>query len=347
MRVVVVGLGWVATEVWLPRLLAHRSFEVVGAVEPVTSVAAAARRILGDLPVYHDHREVPDGAADCAFVLTPNHTHAKIGEWFLQRGYSVVLEKPSCTEPEEIERLERAAYAGGGHLALSAAARYRCDIAAMRDIVAAGVLGSPRLAELSWIRAKGIPRRPWFTSKSTSGGGVLVDLGWHLLDVAQFLWGPVQVRDATAMASADFLRRDEWAASWHGEPSPDAVADLDVEDQLTALVTTDAYALRLSVAWASHEEVDRTSVVLYGSDAVAELSTTFGFSPQRLEHPTLRLKRFGQIEEVGIAPDQIGDEYTRQLDELASIGDDSHCTERALACARNVLSVVRACYAAT
>jgi oxidoreductase len=346
MKVVVIGLGWVATEVWLPRLLGHKEFDVTGAVEPAAPVAASARRILGDIPVYRDHREVPNGDAECAFVLTPNHTHAELGEWFLRRGCCVMLEKPSCTRPQEIDRLERAARAGGGCLTMSAAARYRRDIEALRGIVRSGKLGTPRLADLSWVRARGIPRRPWFTSKSTSGGGVLIDLGWHVLDVAQQLWGEVDVRAAAAMASADFLRHEEWAASWHGEPSPDAMADLDVEDQLTALVTTDSYALRLRFAWASHEDIDRTSIVLHGSDAVAELQTTFGFSPRRVPSPSLRLKRFGQIEEVPVQLDQIGDEYTRQLDALAAIANDPRSTQHALACARNVLNVVSACYAA-
>jgi oxidoreductase len=344
MRTVVIGLGWLATEVWLPRLLAHPGFKVVGAVEPTASPAPVG------LPVYRDHREVPAEDVDCVFVLTPNHTHGEIGAWFLRRGCHVVLEKPSCTRAEEIDGLAEAARAGGGRLSLSAVARHRADVMALSSIVASGALGTPRLADLSWIRARGIPGSPWFTSHATSGGGALVDLGWHLLDAAHHLWGPARVRTAAAQATADFLHRPGWAAHWHGAAVSVGgdEAEPNVEDQLTALVTTDSYTLRLRFAWASHEDLDRTTIVLHGTDGSAELLTTFGLSPNRIATPSLRLKRGGQVEEIRLPACGVGDEFDRQLDALAApTVDAGAATDRALTCARDVLSIVDACYTST
>lgn len=345
MRIVVVGLGWVAQQVWLPRLRSHPKFEVVAAVEPQAAVAQRARALLGRLPVYRGHEDVPLDNVDGAFVLTPNHTHGRIGEWFLRRGRAVFLEKPTGTDRGQMGMLAAAARHGGGQLALSAAARHRADVAAMRELVRDGVLGTPRLAELSWVRSRGIPSSGWFTSRATAGGGVLVDLGWHLIDVAQHLWGAAPVRSVAAVASADFLHRDGWATQWRGDDVAGGSA-ADVEDQLSALVSTETYAMQLRCAWASHEETDRTTIALHGTAASVVLSTTFGFSPRRVAEPSLVLKRGGVSEDVPLAPAGIGAEYDRQLDALVGLLDSPDATECALTEAGDVLTVVDACYRA-
>jgi oxidoreductase len=346
MNVAVVGLGWVAATVWLPRLLANPDYRVVAVVEPDGECAARSAAIMTGCPLYSSHRDVPLDGLDAVFVLTPNHTHAEIGSWFLRRGCAVLLEKPTCVHPAEIELLSAAAEAGGGRLGLSAAARHRADVAALRNVVRSGVLGTPRLADLSWVRARGIPRSHWFTDRRRAGGGVLIDLGWHVIDVALDLWGPVSVRSATACASADFLGLDGWGASWHGTaaaPSPPG----DVEDQLTALVATDSYGLRLRFAWASHEDTDETVLVLHGTDGTAELHTTFGFSDRRRAIPSLRVKRSGTVAPMRVDADGVGAEYDRQLTELTALrGSDEEATKRALDEARDVLRVVDACYSA-
>lgn len=345
MRVVVVGLGWVSQEVWLPRLLAHPKFQVVAAVEPNAETVVRARALIGDIPVHARHEDVPAGEVDGAFVLTPNHTHGLIGEWFLRQGCAVFLEKPTGTDRGQLDMLAMAARKGGGAVALSSAARHRADVATMRDVVASGALGTPRLAELSWVRSKGVPGKGWFTHRATSGGGVLVDLGWHLIDVAHRLWAPSPVRGAAAAASGDFLRRSGWDAGWRGEESA-ASTGADVEDQLTALVSTDAYAMNLRFAWASHEELDRTTIALHGTEGSLVLRTTFGFSPLRVTTPTLVLKRGGVVEELPLPAARIGDEYDRHLDALVDLWQDADATARALSEAHDVLAVVEACYRA-
>lgn len=289
MRTAVVGLGWVAREVWLPRLLTHPKFQVVAAVDPDPAAATWAAKVLTNVPVHPSHTDICIDDVDLAFVLTPNHLHGATSEWFLRRGRSVFLEKPTGTDRGQLALLTLAGR-GGGSLVLSAAARYRRDVAQLRRLVDGGVLGTPRLAEISWVRARGIPGNGWFTNRSTAGGGVLLDLGWHLIDVVQRLWGPAAPRSSTAAASADFLSQHGWDAGWRSGVVSDAAVP-DVEDQLTAMVTTDRYALQLRLAWASHEERDVTTIALHGTDGTAVLRTTFGFSPSRVDMPSLVVKR--------------------------------------------------------
>jgi oxidoreductase len=346
-RTVVVGLGWVAREVWLPRLSRHPGFELVGVVEPSPEAVSRAAGTFGRAPVYADVTEIPLRDVDLVVVLTPNGTHGQVASGFLRRGLTVFLEKPAGTSQRELDLLDAAASQGGGRLVLSATARYRSDVAALRQLVTAGALGTPRVAELGWVRARGIPGG-WFTDRGMAGGGVLIDLGWHLIDVAHYLWGASVLRTASAFATADFLGRDEWAAAWRGPQAGEngRPSGRNVEDQLTAMVITAGYAMTLRFAWASHEEVDRTTIALHGTAGSAMLRTTFGFSPHRAGKPSLLLKRGGMVEEIQLRDDKPGTEYGRQLDALAALVAEPGNTARALTEARAALAVIEACYCA-
>lgn len=343
MRTAVIGLGWVAREVWLPRLLAHPKFTVVAAVEPDPATAERVAGQLGRTPVLSHHADLDVEQVDLAFVLTPNHTHGALGDWFLRRGCSVFVEKPTSTDRGQLELLRTASRHGQARLVLSAAARYRADVAALRRLVANGSIGTPRLAEVGWVRSRGIPGNGWFTHRETAGGGVLLDLGWHVIDVVQQLWGVSPIRSATAVSGADFLGREGWDAGWRGT-AEQAVTTPDVEDQMTALISTDAYALQLRLAWASHEEVDVTSIVLHGTEGSASLRTTFGFSPLRVPEPTLVLKRRSAVERIPLEPSPLGAEYDGQLDALVGLLEAADTTRRSLADAAGALAVVEACY---
>jgi oxidoreductase len=344
-RTLVVGLGWVAGEVWLPRLLAHPGFEVAGVVDTDPSAAQRLVGLLGDTPVWADHRAVPLDGIDVVFVLTPNHTHGSIGEWFLARGRSVFLEKPTGTDIAQLEMLAAAAATSGARLVLSGAARKRADVGALRELVTSGVLGEPRLAEISWIRARGIPRTAWFTERASAGGGVLLDLGWHLIDLVHDLWSGPRPRGAAAIATSDFAGTEQWSAAWHGAGAPPAGRRVvDVEDRLAGFVTTDRFGLGVHVAWASHEVTDTTTVTLHGTDATARLVTTFGFSPCRVAEPALTVLRGGVAEAVALPTSSVGAEYDAQLDVLGAQLLDPSTTAQSLTVARWVLAVVDALY---
>ncbi|MFG3516966.1 Gfo/Idh/MocA family protein [Streptomyces bobili] len=345
MRVAVVGLGWVAREVWLPRLVKHPDFEVVAVVDPRPEAVERVGALVAGARVYGGHEELGRGEADLVFVLTPNHTHGALAGHFLRQGLAVFLEKPTGTDFAHLRHLEEAARDGGGRLLLSTAARHRADVGELARLVADGALGTPRLAELSWVRSRGIPGSDWFARRETAGGGVLVDLGWHVIDALHHLWGASGVRHATALPGSDFLTRDGWGADWH--PGAAALGTADVEDQLTALVATERYGMYLRFAWASHETVDRTRLVLHGTTGTAELTTTFGFSPRRVPEATLTLRQEGTERRVPLPPAGVGDEYDLQLDALPAELARTDATGRALREAREALAVVGACYRAT
>ncbi|MFD5086275.1 Gfo/Idh/MocA family protein [Kitasatospora sp. NPDC058201] len=339
MRVAVVGLGWAGRTIWLPRLAAHPAFRVTAVVEPG--------------PVAAEH--VPEGAelladadllgpdVDLAVVAVPNHLHTPVAERLLARGIPVFLEKPVCLSAAEADRLAAAERAGGAVLLAGSAARYREDVSALIEVAAE--IGPIRHVDLAWVRASGVPDAGgWFTSRRHSGGGALVDLGWHLLDTAAtVLGGPVRFLDVLGSVSADFVNDGARSAGWRGTEGPDGEGD--VEDTARGFLTTDTgVSVAVRASWASHEPVDTTRITVEGATGSATLVCTFGFSPNR-RVPRLTRTRDGVTTDVPLHGESVGAEYVRQLDALPALLADPASRGAAVTQAHYTISVIERLYA--
>jgi oxidoreductase len=213
-QVAVVGLGWAARTIWLPLLSEHPAFRVAAVADPDPAALAYAAAAGGR--VFADASELSADDVDLAVVAVPNRLHASIAATLLGNGISVFLEKPVCLSSSEAELLADAERRGGAVLLAGSAARYRSDIKTLTGLMSS--LGPVRHLELSWIRARGIPEGAgWFTHRGQAGGGALIDLGWHLLDVGFLLLGSPAVRDVLGAMSSDFLSQPAWRAAWRGD----------------------------------------------------------------------------------------------------------------------------------
>jgi len=343
--VVVIGLGWAANNIWLPRLATHPAFELTAVVDPDPAARASAQITVG-VPALADPDELRLGETDLAVVAVPNHLHATVASPLLASGTPVFVEKPVCLTAADVAMLGAAEQHGGGVLLAGSAARYRSDILALTEL--ARTLGPIRHVELAWVRARGIPQKAgWFTDRTLAGGGAFVDLGWHLLDVAFALLGSLQVRDVLGTVSADFLDDARWRASWRTDLTDQVLrpAGGDVEDTARVfLVTGDNVSVALRASWASHQSYDSTKITVEGAAGVASLECTFGFSPNRVPHPALLLLREGTAQPVPFAPEPIGTEYGRQLDALPALLADPGTRGQAVAEAASAVSVIERLY---
>ncbi|MBD3004125.1 MULTISPECIES: Gfo/Idh/MocA family protein [unclassified Streptomyces] len=320
-RTAVVGLGWAARSIWLPRLRRNPAFTVTAAVDPDergrAAVAEAEPEGADRLPLLAAVHDLDPAEVDLAVVAVPNHLHCAVAGELLTKGIPVFLEKPVCLTSEEAERLAAAERSGGAVLLAGSAARYRADVRGLYRIAAR--LGHIRHVELAWVRARGVPDRGgWFTQRSLAGGGALVDLGWHLFDIAVPLLGTAAFRHAIGTVSADFIAQRSSRAAWRGDDGGPALPGAtDVEDTARGfLITDDGRSVVLHASWASHEALDTTRVTIDGSGGSATLRCTFGFSPNRLEKSTLTRTVDGTTRPVAVPTEPIGTEYDRQLDML-------------------------------
>ncbi|MEU9443085.1 Gfo/Idh/MocA family oxidoreductase [Streptomyces sp. NPDC048304] len=342
-RAAVVGLGWAGRELWLPRLTEHAGFDVVSVVDPAPTARAALDAAPG-AAVHPSVDALTAHAVDLAVVAVPNHLHAQVAAELLAKGISVFLEKPVCLTADEADTLAAAERAGGATLLAGSAAPHRADVGALAGLLPS--LGRIRHAELSWVRARGIPQAGgWFTQRSKAGGGVLFDLGWHLLDTLASLLGPARFTQVVGVTSNDFVGTGAWSAAWR-QDEPAAGARGDVEDTARGfLVRDDGVSVCLSAGWASHEARDVTRIQLAGSAATAELTCTFGFSPNRHPHARLTLTREGTTTALPVPDEPIGTEYRRQLDGLAEALADPGRRGRAVGDARTTVRVIEDFYA--
>ncbi|MER7334743.1 MULTISPECIES: Gfo/Idh/MocA family oxidoreductase [unclassified Micromonospora] len=343
-RVAVAGLGWAGREIWLPRLAAHPAFTVTAVVDPVPGVRDRARDSHDVPAAYADVDELPAGAADLVVVAVPNHLHAAVAARLLRRGVPVFLEKPVCLTSAEATLLADAERDGGAVLLAGSAARYRADVRALAE--AAGALGPIRHVDVAWVRARGVPDvGGWFTRRDLSGGGALVDLGWHLLDTVLPMLGPARVTHAIGSVSDDFVNDSAAHAAWRSEADTAGRAPGDVEDTARGFLLTDTGAsVALHACWASHESLDRTTITVHGAAGSATLRCTFGFSPNRDPEPVLTRTRDGGTERLPLPAEPIGTEYVHQLDALPGLLADPASRGAAVAEARRTIDIIERIY---
>lgn len=345
LRVGFVGHGWVNREVWGPRAANDQRCEVVGVCDPrlagseVAGVRAVAsvEELLLDRP-------------DLVVVAPPNRWHHAAAADLLNHGVAVFLEKPACLTTAELDDLQARATDRGTHLLIGRPACQRNDVALLRRWVRAHGCG-PLEISVEWLRRNGIPAPgTWFTRRAEAGGGALLDLGWHLADVALDLVNEsAEVTEVTCRlfpAPADCAV--SVSASWRG-PSADASGTVDVEvDGLLGAGLSDGSTLGLRASWLTDVPVDRTTVTVAGHDSsgmpvTAALVSTFGFSSSRVDQPGVRFEdRTGVRWVPTTAP--VGAEYDAQWAEIVLSVGSGVTLERPARRSREVMCLLERAY---
>jgi predicted dehydrogenase len=214
---------------------------------------------------------------DAVSIGLPNYLHAPVGIAALQAGKHVLCEKPLACSATEAAAMVDAARLNGRELMVCFNYRFRDDARWLRDMGNAGRMGSVYYARAGWLRNTGIPGfGGWFTTRAMSGGGPLIDLGVHILDLTLWLMNyprPVAVSGQTFSTFGPRGRK-----AWGNKPPTGPAASLsgafDVEDLAAGFVRFDnGAALQIETSWASHTKPGRDDyfIHLYGDEGGADL----------------------------------------------------------------------------
>lgn len=181
---------------------------------------------------------------DAVSICTPNKFHRELTLLALERGCHVLCEKPMAMNAVEGREMLEAAQRAGRRLMINFSYRFSAQSRALKAQVDAGVFGEFYFGRSVWHRRRGMPGfGGWFGSKALAGGGPLIDLGVHRLDLALWLMGypkPTWVMGSTY----DPIARA--AAKRSGKA-------FDVEDLAAAFIRFDNGAsLVLEASWAAH-----------------------------------------------------------------------------------------------
>ncbi len=125
---------------------------------------------------------------DAVSVCTWNNAHKECTVKALESGANVICEKPMAMSAIEAQVMEQAAEKSGKLLMIGFVRRYGNDTDALRDFISAGVLGDIYYTKATYLRRNGCPGG-WFGDKRYSGGGPLIDLGVHVMDLVRYLSG--------------------------------------------------------------------------------------------------------------------------------------------------------------
>lgn len=152
---------------------------------------------------------------DVVSVATPNKFHAPLAIMALDAGCHVLCEKPMAMNAQEAQQMLDAADKSGKRLMINFSYRFNEQSQALKAQVDTGILGDVYFARTIWHRRRGLPGfGGWFGQKALSGGGPLIDLGVHRLDLALWLMGypkPVWVMGSTYNPIATALAQERGA----------------------------------------------------------------------------------------------------------------------------------------
>ncbi len=266
-----IGAGNIG-KVHMEAFQALQGVELTAVTDAIRPLAEASQKQFNILRVYDTAAELlKDSSMDAVVIGVPNHLHAPLAVAALEAGKNVLLEKPMALDAGEAKAIVRAERESGKRLMMGHQMRWSSPAMEIKRQVDAGSLGRIYTAKAGWIRRKGIPGwGTWFTRKGEAGGGPLIDIGVHMLDLALFLMGNPKPVSVVGVTYAEFGPDRKGIGSW-GKPNWDGY--FDVEDLATALIKMeDGSSLTLEVSWAVHAQTDSLPFVqLMGRDAGVSL----------------------------------------------------------------------------
>lgn len=188
-RIGIIGCGGIANGKHLPSLSKLSNVEIVGFCDIVEERAQEAAKKYGveGAKVYTDYKELlKDTSIEVVHVLTPNREHSFITVDALDSGKHVMCEKPMAKTSKEAQEMLAAALRNDKKLTIGYQNRYRPDSQYLKGICSDGDLGNIYFAKAHAVRRRGVPTWGVFLNEEEQGGGPLIDIGTHALDLT--LW---------------------------------------------------------------------------------------------------------------------------------------------------------------
>lgn len=219
---------------------------------------------------YTDYKElIAKEKIDFVDVCTPNYLHADIAICAMKNGINAFTEKPDTISVERVLEMEKVQKETGKHLMVMRNNRYWYSSKVLKEMINKGEFGEIYTGRCGWIRKRGIPGRGgWFTTKAQSGGGPLIDLGVHMIDLAIYLMGNPKAVSVTGSIYNKFANKDEKQDSVHsnfGEKVEGGT--FDVEDLAIGFIKFENGAsLQIEFSWASNIEKETNFVELRGEE---------------------------------------------------------------------------------
>jgi predicted dehydrogenase len=253
LRIGVIGLGAIAQVVHLPILARLREVEITALCDVEKSRAQYLADRYGVKRVYDDPKKMLESEElDAVDVCTPTNSHRDLALLAIESDTDVLVEKPIARNHSEAVEIAEAAKKKKRKVMVGMNNRFRPDSMVLKSFVENGELGKIFYVKTGWLRKQSVSS-PWFLRKDQSGGGVFLDLGIAVMDLALWLIGYPEVKRVTA--------------------STYSLLTKNIEDSCIGVVTMkDGAALVVEASWSLRTESDFFYCDLYGTDGSARVN---------------------------------------------------------------------------
>jgi predicted dehydrogenase len=274
-RIGFLGVGWIGRH-RMEAMLATGAVEAAVVADPSGETREQAARLAPGAASVESFEALLDQDLGGVVIATPSAMHAEQVRRALDRGLAVFCQKPLGRTEAEVRALVEAARRADRLLSVDLSYRFTEAAQALRTLVQQGALGGVHAVDLTFHNAWG-PDKPWFYDPALSGGGCVMDLGVHLVDLALWLLEDAEVDQVSSDLFAQGVRIDR--------------ADVCEDYGLATLRLNTGAVVRLACSWnlpAGQEAV--IAATLYGSKGGAEMRNVGGsfydFVAERFEGTT-------------------------------------------------------------
>lgn len=276
----IIGCGWIAEKVYLPLL---KSFDnaCLHAIFDTDEKKLVSLKEKYEIPVisnsFKDFLKLP---FDAVIIATPNDTHSYYTNCSLEGGKHVLCEKPVAFSKLEIEETIAIAKKNNKVFFPALVNRFRKDVQYLKG--KSCEIGKITDIEVSWVRKSGIPKLgSWITNKSYAGGGALIDIGTHIIDIGLMFIKEPKVKSVEAkFGIADNI--EKYQSSWNYTKS-NVSLPINVETCSYGKILFNDVVMNYNVNWCADVVEDMTCIRLCGERGSIFLRTLFGFSKNYIQ----------------------------------------------------------------
>lgn len=292
-KVGIIGCGGIATQKHMPSLARLKNVEMVAFCDIIEERAKKACEQFGtqEAKCYVDYKELlEDESIEVIHVCTPNRSHSFITIDALEAGKHVMCEKPMAKTTKEAKAMVEAAYRTGKKLTIGYQNRYRGDSLYLKHACADNVLGEVYYAKAHALRRRAVPTWGVFLNEEEQGGGPLIDIGTHALDLTLWMMNNYKPQMVVGSVFKKLSDQTETANAW-GDWD---VNEYTVEDSAFGFIKMENGAtIVLESSWALNTlDVGEAQTTLCGTKAGADMKDGLRingvkYNKQYIEKPAL------------------------------------------------------------
>ena len=264
----IIGCGGIGQNKHMPSMSKIENVRLVAFCDIIPERAQMCKEKFGtpDAAVYTDYRELlKDETIEVVHVLTPNREHAEISVAALQAGKHVMCEKPMAKTAEGAKQMCEAAKASGKKLAIGYQHRMKPQARTAKEYIESGELGEVYYANCYAVRRRGTPNWGVFLDAEAQGGGPIIDIATHSLDLTLYLMNNYEPEMVVGKTHKK-LEHPEAGNIW----GDNGVSTTPLEEAACAFIRMkNGATIMLETSWSlnTDEPIQEGSCVLCGSKA--------------------------------------------------------------------------------